>query len=304
MWYTVEVTRRSRAREGTMKIPDIIQRGLKIGFIAVILATVAMFWYDEITYYFGGEEDLFDGGVIAECPRGANTALIRVYGDIVSYKYWADDTWRQTTAAQFVSFMSEIAENDNMRAVIIDIDSYGGEVGAGEEMYRAVRSMEKPTVAVIKGIGFSGGYMVACAADRVFATRLSEVGSIGVTGSYLDYSRVLMREGILYQRLVSGEYKDTGSPVKPLTEEERALLMRDIMKMHDIFVEMVAEARGLPIESVRALADGSTMLAEDAHSAGLIDQVGGIEEAKTYLAETYGFRPVLCEIKEPETETY
>jgi protease-4 len=287
-----------------MKISHSLRNALKIAFIAVILATVTMVWYEEITYYFGYHEEYPAEAVTAGCPRGANTALIRVYGDIVSFTYWKDATWRQITAGTFVSFIDRIADDDSIKALILDVNSYGGEVGAGEEMYRAVRSLDKPTIAVVKGVGFSGGYMVACAADRVLATRMSEVGSIGVTMSYLDYSVSLMREGISYQRLSSGEFKDTGNPYTSLSREERDLLMRDIGKMHDIFVEMVAESRGMSLESVRAIADGSTMLAEDALAAGLIDQIGGIDEAEAYLADLLGIEPVLCEFRAPENDGY
>jgi protease-4 len=112
--------------------------------------------------------------------------------------------------------------------------------------------------------------------------------------SYLDYTEQNRKEGIIYQQLSSGKYKDTGDPDKKLTGEERELLMRDVEKMHRIFIEMVAEYRGLAIETVERLADGSTMLGEEALLAGLIDEIGDIEDVKDYLRTQLDIEPFIC----------
>ena len=101
-------------------------------------------------------------------------------------------------------------------------------------------------------------------------------------------------EGYTYNQLSSGKFKDTGDTQKPLTDEERKYVMRDIMIIHDNFVKTVSENRGLTIEEVDAMADGSSMLGLAALEKGLIDRIGGQYEAEEYLMEILGEEPEIC----------
>jgi protease-4 len=272
-----------------MRIPWRLRKGLKTVFIVLVVATIGMFWYDEIIYYFSEH-----GYVPGVCAEGANVAVIRIYGGIVGHVDYWEDVWVQTPADRVMEHLYDINHNDAIEAVVVEIDSGGGEPVAGEVIGNALKRTEKPTIALIRGIGASAAYMIAAGTDRVFASRFSEIGSIGVTMSYLDYTEQNKKEGIIYQQLSSGRYKDAGHPDKVLTEEERELFMRDIIKMHRIFIEMVAENRGLANETVEKLADGSTMLGEDALQAGLIDEIGDMEDVKKYLFSELDIEPVMC----------
>ena len=276
-----------------MKVSEKLKTVLRIAFVVAVLATIGMFWYDEIVYYFGEEEYL-----PATCSKGSNVAVIKIYGDIVGYEEYWDDEWVQTSSDEVIDYLNDINTNDEIKAIIVEIDSWDGEPVAAEEICNALKRTEKPTIAVIKGAGVSAGYAISVGADRIYASRLSGVGSIGATMSYLDYTEKNKEEGIIYQQLSAGKFKDTGDPDKQLTEEERELLMRDINKSYRIFIELVAENRGLEIEMVEKLADGSTMLGEDAMEAGLIDEIGDIEDAKQYLRDAVGVEPVLCVFEE------
>jgi len=225
-------------------------------------------------------------------------AVIKIYGEIVGYEEYWEAEWVQTSSDEVIAYLNDINTNDEIEAVIVEIDSWGEYLVAGEEIYNALNRTEKPTVALIKGAGASAAYMIAVGAERIYASRLSDVGSIGVTMSYLDYTEKNKKEGIQYQQLSTGKYKDTGDPDKELTQEESDLLMRDINKAHRIFIQLVAENRGLEIEAVEKLADGSTMLGEDAKEAGLIDEIGDIEDVKQYLRDELGIEPVLCVYEE------
>jgi len=271
-----------------MKVNDKLKTVLRIAFIVAVLVTIGMFWYDEIVYYFGEDSVLSE-----KYPEGSNVAVIKVYGHIVDYEEYWEDGWVQTSSETVVEYLDEINLNDEINAVIVEIDSYGGYPVAGEDICNALKRTEKPTVALIKGGGASAAYMIAVGADRIYASRLSDVGSIGVTLSYLDNTKKNEKEGITYQELSAGRFKDTGDPDKVLTEEERELLMRDVNIVHRIFIEMVAEYRGLGIETVEELADGSTMMGDDAKAAGLIDEIGDIEDVKQYLREEFDIEPVL-----------
>ena len=112
--------------------------------------------------------------------------------------------------------------------------------------------------------------------------------------SYLDYTEYNQREGIKYIDISAGKFKDTGDPDKPLSEEERELLLRDTNIIHDNFIKAVAENRNMDIEKVRELADGSTMLGQMALDNGLIDRIGTIYDTREYLEELIGEEIDIC----------
>ena len=128
----------------------------------------------------------------------------------------------------------------------------------------------------------------------MFASANSDVGSIGVTMSYVDASKQNQEQGLTYNQLSSGKFKDSGNPDKALTDEERQLMMRDLNIVYDNFVKAVAANRNLAVETVRVLADGSTMMGSMALENKLIDKIGGFTEATQYLKETIGAEPVIC----------
>lgn len=182
----------------------------------------------------------------------------------------------------------------SIKAVILDVDSPGGSGVAGQEIARALRALSKPSAAVVHGMAASGAYMAAIGADRIFALDWSDIGSIGVTSSYVDQVEKNRKDGYTYHTLSSGPFKDTGSPDKPLTPAEEALIMRDIKIGRDSFVQMVSLRRNLPVDAVSALADGSTMMGRQALAAGLVDEIGGLEEARTYIEEHIGEPVTVC----------
>ncbi|MEI6288509.1 MAG: S49 family peptidase [bacterium] len=189
----------------------------------------------------------------------------------------------------------EKAEKDNsIRAIILEVDSYGGSGVAGEEIADALKNAKKPTVALIRGAGVSAAYWASTGANKIFASKNSDVGGIGVTMSYLDDVKKNQNDGYIYNQLSAGKFKDTGNPDKALSQEEINLLMRDVNIMHNNFIQGVAENRKLDIEKVKNLADGSSMLGEMALANGLIDQIGGEFEAKKYLKEKIGQDVDVC----------
>lgn len=149
-------------------------------------------------------------------------------------------------------------------------------------------------VAMIRQTGASAAYLAATGAKIIFASKYSDVGGIGVSMSYLDNVIKNQREGLTYNILSTGKFKDAGDPNKPLTTEERALIMRDLAIAHQDFIEDVATNRGLDVATVTKLADGSTMPGEMALENHLIDRIGGRPEVELYLAEQIGAKPEFC----------
>jgi protease-4 len=147
-------------------------------------------------------------------------------------------------------------------------------------------------------MGASGAYLAATGADTIIASEISDVGGIGITMSYLDNVAENQTLGLNYNELTSAPFKDSGSPDRELSEEERALFEKHLAIYHDVFVREVSENRNLPYEKVAELADGSTLPGALAKEAGLIDTLGDQETAREWFAETLGIEAsevVFCE---------
>lgn len=271
-----------------------------IGIFIIIAASLIiikdeLFW--QIDSLFPDEIETADEDNLKNRP--CNVFGVELHGDLVTYtapsELNGDAPDQDQTASEDIVYAIEEAEKDTrVKAIILEIDSYGGYPVAGEEVALALKRADKPTIAVIREAGASAAYLAASAADKIFASKNSDVGGIAVTMSYLDYVDQNKNEGLTYIPLASGKFKDTGDPDKILTQEEKELLMRDINVLHENFVKMVAENRNLAIEKVKKLADGSTMLGEMALQNGLIDQIGGMPEAKEYLKEKIGEEAKIC----------
>ena len=267
--------------------------------VALVLAGAAITVKDEIYYNF-----FYDGnGSAADntaCPEGTNVALINIHGTIIDYKidpavdpnesYDPDSVSADTVAAS----LEDIESDDRIKGIIIEIDSPGGTPVAAEEIMNKLRTSTKPVVAFIRAQGLSAGYLIATGADKIYASPMSDVGSIGVTMSYLDSSKKNTKDGLTYNQLSTGKFKDSGDPNKELTAEEKARFMGDLEKTHDIFVGYVAKNRNLDIEKVKKLADGSSMIAQDALNNNLIDALGGLKEAKAYLSSKIDDAAAVC----------
>jgi protease-4 len=267
----------------------------KIILLVGIVLTLMMYWYDQYMYYFTDAYS-FEESSFIECPLDSNVALISIHGEIATYSYYSEELEDSdmVSSEEIVKYIDAIEDNEYMEALIVEIDSYGGYPVASEEIMNSLKRMKKPVIALIRGGAASGAYLIATGADKIYASEMSDIGGIGVTMSYLDYSERNKEEGLIYQQLSSSKFKDSGDPDKELTEEEKELYMRDLNILHDIFVKRVAENRNLDIEKVQELADGSTMLGQAAKDNGLIDEIGDIYDVKEWIKEELGIEPIIC----------
>jgi len=222
--------------------------------------------------------------------EGCNVLALDVRGHLVTYLPPSlDGEEDDATSSENLTYLINLAQKDpDIKAILLSIDSGGGDPVAGEEVAFALRRTDKPSLAVIRGLGASAAYWAATGANRILASRLSEVGGLGVTASYLDESGKNQKDGYAYTELSSAEYKDVGDPARPLSDEERELILADLVKMHEIFVGDVARHRGLEADQVRELANGLTYLGEDALAYGLIDGIGDLASADLDLARQIG----------------
>ena len=194
----------------------------------------------------------------------------------------------------FIVFVDETNNDDTIKALWVEVDSYGGSPAAAEEIAAAVAHSEKPVIAYVRSAALSAAYWAISGADHIVAVSSADIGSIGVTSSYLDYTQQNYNEGLRYVQLSTGKYKDMSDPDKPYTNEEKQLVMRDANIIYENFMKAISENRGMELEKVKVLADGSTMLAQQALENKLIDQVGTYYDAKDYLKELIGEKVEIC----------
>lgn len=267
--------------------------------IAVILVAALITIKDEVFYWSFSDSSTGEDVQTSFCSEDDNVALVKIHGGIVNYKIDTIDSlgpeYADTASSEDIVSVLESAENDDaIKAIIVEIDSTGGLLSAGEEIMTQLKKSSKPVAAVIRDYGTSAAYLIATGADRIYASKFSNVGSIGVTMSYLDSSQKNESEGLIYQQLSSAKFKDSGDPNKPLSAEEKKMFMRDVEKMHQIFLEYVAQNRNMDANAVEKLADGSTLVGEDAKAAGLVDEIGDIDSAKEWLGQELQIEPVVC----------
>ena len=168
-------------------------------------------------------------------------------------------------------------ENKNIKAVILEINSPGGTVVSSKEIADAVKNLNKPSVAWIREVGASGAYWIASSANKVVADELSITGSIGVISSYLEFSQLMEKYGVTYQRVVSGQYKDLGTPYKELSQDERNLLQNKINKVDQAFLRDVKQNRNLT--NTKEIETGVFLLGTEAKDLGLVDVLGNRDVA-------------------------
>jgi protease-4 len=187
------------------------------------------------------------------------------------------------------------ADDANVRAVIVRIDSPGGTVVGGETLFRELRELgqKKPVVAVLGELAASGGYMTALAADQIFAREGTVTGSIGVIMQTVDVTGLLERIGVKTEALKSGPYKAVPSPLEPLTDRGREVTRQLVEDMYGMFVDMVAERRKLDRSRALELADGRVYTGRQAKALGLVDAIGGEDEARAWLSEAKGISKAL-----------
>jgi len=200
---------------------------------------------------------------------GPKVALVELEGIILD----ADELVRELKAHR---------ENPMVRAVVIRINSPGGVVGPTQELHQAIvktRQAGKPVVASLGGVAASGGYYVAVAADQIYANPGTLTGSIGVIMQTANVEQLMKKVGVDFVVVKAGDYKDIGSFARPMTAEERRVLQALLDDVHGQFIGAVAQGRKLDRARVTQFADGRIFSGSQAKSLGMVDALGGLEDA-------------------------
>jgi protease IV len=188
--------------------------------------------------------------------------------------------------------LNSFSKNKHIKAIVLRIDSPGGAVGASQEIYREVlRVRESKKVIVSMGdTAASGGYYIAAAGDKIVANPGTITGSIGVIMSFYRIDELSKKIGLSLEVIKSGEFKDTGSSFREMTDREKELMNQVVLNIQEQFIKAVAEGRNLPVEKVRGIADGRIFSGEMAMELGLVDELGNFQDAVNRAAELSGIK--------------
>ena len=193
---------------------------------------------------------------------------------------------------EVVTQLVKFREDNGIKAIILRIDSPGGGVGPSQEIYREVRRTikTKKIVASMGGVAASGGYYIAAGTDKIVANPGTITGSIGVIMEFVRFEDLLKKIGVSLEVLKSGEFKDLGSPVRELTEQDKKVIQALIEDIQRQFVEAVALGRHLSIEQVKQIADGRIFSGSQAKALGLVDMLGNFRDAVGIAKDMAGIK--------------
>lgn len=210
---------------------------------------------------------------------GGKIAVIPVQGIIHTAE---QSEWGTSMVDDIKKALRAAAEDDDVKAVVMAVDSPGGEVTASDIIYNEVLKVRalKPVIVSMSSLGASGAYYLACGSDWIVANPTTFTGSIGVIIQSLNYEQLFDKVGLDAVVFKSGKFKDMLSGSRPMTPEEKAYIEGMVQQVYGRFLDIVANARKLPAAQLRdGLADGRILTGTDAKEAGLVDQLGYIEDA-------------------------
>ena len=227
-------------------------------------------------------------------------AVYYAYGDIVSD---AEDGMSQGSAicaGNVVPDLEELMDDEDVKAVVLRVNSPGGSAYASEQIWRAVTRLKakKPVVVSMGTYAASGGYYISCAANYIYAEPTTLTGSIGIFGMFPDVSGLLTDKlGLKFDHVKTNKNSQFGTTSRPFTEEEMQYLTNMVDRGYKTFTKRVSDGRKIPVERVYEIAEGRVWLGQDALKIKLVDAIGGIDQAVAKAAE-------LAKVKEYRTKAY
>lgn len=233
--------------------------------------------------------------------KGDEIAVYYAYGNIVD----SEETGMMSQGHNIVGKkvcedLQALADDDNVKAVVLRINSGGGSAYASEQIWHYVEMLKKkkPVVVSMGGMAASGGYYISSGANWIVAEPTTLTGSIGIFGMFPDFSGLLTQKlGVKFDEVKTNKNSGLGTPARPFNEEEMAYIENYIDRGYKLFRSRVAEGRKLSIAQVEKVAQGHVWLGQDAYKHKLVDQLGGLNEAVAKAAS-------LANLKEYHTTPY
>jgi len=210
---------------------------------------------------------------------GEKVALVKVEGIILD-------------SQDVIEELKAYSENQSIKAVVLRIDSPGGAVAPAQEIYKEIikLKLKKKVVVSMGSVAASGGYYIACPADKIVANAGTITGSIGVIMEIPNFEGLLKKIGVETQVIKSGKHKDIASVFKSMTDEERKILQSVLDDVHEQFIKAVSEGRRMEYEEIKKLADGRIFTGKKAKELGLVDVLGNLEDAIKLAGQLSGIK--------------
>ena len=195
-----------------------------------------------------------------------------------------------TDSKDLVGQLHELRKDDSIKAIVLRIDSPGGAVAPSQEIYRAIlrTKKDKKVVCSMGTVAASGGFYVASACDKIYASPGTITGSIGVISEFPHVSQLMALAKIDVDTIKSGAMKDSGSPLREMTDGERKFFQGFVNGVYEQFLDDVSAARKIPKETLRPLADGRILTGQQALEHHLVDELGNLEDAIEGAAKLAG----------------
>lgn len=211
------------------------------------------------------------GSILARLPVGDRVAVLKVRGALIE-------------PDRLVEKIQRAKEDESVKALVLRVDSPGGSVGASQEIYRALEDFKlsgKPLVVSMGNVAASGGYYISIPANVIFANPGTITGSIGVIVQHTEVRELLERLGIKTTAIKTGKFKDTLSPLRELSEEEKTYIGDTIRDAYEQFLEAILHHRSKRIsdQRLREIADGRVFTGRKAKELGLVDELGNLQDA-------------------------
>lgn len=210
-----------------------------------------------------------------------------------------------TNSSKFISLLSHYKHDNNVKAVVIKVNSPGGAVAPSQAIYEQLMKFKKHKQVVVSmgSVAASGAYYISSAANKIVAEPGTLTGSIGVIMEMPNIYKLMKKIGVSYNYIVSGPYKDIGTPFKEMTPAQRSKLQNVVMNVYSQFVKAVAKARHLKVSYVKKLANGMVYSGDQALKLHLVDKLGDFSDAVKLAAKLSGIKrkpTIIFPIKKPE----
>lgn len=233
--------------------------------------------------------------------NGEKVAVYYAYGDIIDSETTnAIQQEHCIVATKVCKDLEKLAEDDDVKAVVLRVNSPGGSAYASEQIWHAVMNLKakKPVVVSMGGYAASGGYYISCAANYIYSEPTTITGSIGIFGMFPDVSGLLTDKlGIKFDEVKTNKHAAFGTIARPFNEEEMAMLDQYIGRGYELFRKRVADGRKLSVEAVEEIAQGRVWLGNDALGIKLVDAIGSLDDAVKKAAQ-------LAKLDEYHTASY
>ncbi|OGR40649.1 MAG: signal peptidase [Desulfobacula sp. RIFOXYB2_FULL_45_6] len=243
-------------------------------FLMVMTSSFTLMFVSVMVFLFSGTKMLNTQFSAQHGDFNGNIGIVEVNGMILSSK-------------QIIKDIRAFQKDKAIKAIIVRIDSPGGGIGPSQEIYREIIKIksDKKIIASMGSVAASGGYYIASATDGIIANSGTITGSIGVIMEYANLMEIAKKIGISPVVIKSGEFKDMGSPLRNLEENEKKLFQELVDDLHLQFVTDVANAREMDIRTIASLADGRVYTGQKAVTLKLIDRIGNLDDAVQWAGE-------------------